>query len=415
MLCEIITIGTEILIGQIIDSNSAFLGKSFNDIGLEVVKITSISDKRADMLNAFENAKKSADVVIITGGLGPTNDDITKKVLMEFFGGELILNQEALENVERLFEKFGRKVSEVNRQQAFVPSTCEALINEKGTAPGMWFENEGKVFVSLPGVPYEMKWLINEKVIPKLKSTFTFPSIVHHTILTSGKGESEVAEMLIDFEKNLPAQLSLAYLPSPGRVRLRLSGKANDAEQLRSVFDDQLTQLKELVKEITYGEGDQDIAWLLGEKLKKQGMRLSTAESCTGGKIAHKLTSNAGSSDYFEGSVVAYTEEVKMNQLSVKKETLKSFGVVSNEIAIEMAKGACEKFKTKCAIATTGIAGPTETGDGNPVGTVCIATIFDQETEVVRYQFGGDRSKVIERASVAGINQLLQLMRKHGA
>lgn len=412
MRCEIITIGTEILIGQIVDTNSAFMGKALNEIGVEVRYITTIADKWEDMISAFKIAEERADLVLITGGLGPTRDDITKKVLLAHFGGEMIIHHKALENVEQIFNRFGKEISEINRLQAQVPSTCEVIVNKNGTAPCMWFERDGVVFVSMPGVPFEMKPLMTEEIIPRIKATYKLPTILHHTYLTSGKGESEIAAILTAFEDDLPQSLSLAYLPSPGRVRIRLSA-IGEKEIISPLFETHKLELKQLLGDLIYGEGEEDIARVLGERLSIHGVKVAVAESCTGGNVAKRFTQNAGSSNYFEGGIVVYTEALKINCLDVSPEIIKKDGVVSESVAEAMVKGLVNRFNVEAGIATTGVAGPVETGDGNPVGTVCISTIFKDRLYTKRYHFGGDRERVIERASVAGFNQLLGSIKRY--
>lgn len=410
MKAEIITIGTEILIGQIVDTNSAWIGERLNEIGVEVHRITSISDDKEVIISTIDQALKDVDVVLITGGLGPTNDDITKKTLAEYFDCELVENKDCLRNVEEIFQRFNRPVTQVNREQALVPSCCFPIVNKAGTAPCMWFDHENKVVISMPGVPFEMKWLMNNDLLSRLKMKFKLPIIKHRTILTSGEGESSIAERLKDFESQLPENVSLAYLPSPGRVRLRLSVKEKDQELAIEAIKKFGDRLSELVSDLKYGEDLDKLESVVGELLRERGLTISTAESCTGGSIASKLVSISGSSDYFKGSVVSYWEEVKSSQLNVSPQLISDKGIVSEEVAVEMARGVKLMMGTDCAISTTGVAGPDGGTEENPVGKVCIATSFNGRMVVNTYYFAGSRTKIIERAAIAGLNQIRKML-----
>jgi nicotinamide-nucleotide amidase len=411
MNAEIITIGTEILIGQIIDTNSAWIGEQLNSIGIQVNRITSISDKKDHIISSLDKAFQDNDIIIMTGGLGPTNDDITKKVLTEYFNTELVLNEECLTNVKEIFQRFNREVSEVNLLQSHVPKACIPIINKAGTAPGMWFEKEGKILVSTAGVPFEMKWLMTNEILPRLKEKFELPHILHHTTLTTGEGESTIAERLIDFEVNLPMHFDIAYLPSPGRVRIRLSGQSTSFKQLELEMSELISSLELLLEDLIYGYGKEDLSEVIGGLLMSNNQTVSVAESCTGGAISISFVANSGSSDYYKGGVVSYWEEVKSNVLNVSPDIIKQFGVVSEEVAIAMAKGVKSTLNSSCSISTTGIAGPDGGTLDNPVGKVCVATVVGKETVSNTYYFGGSRSKVIERAKYAALNQLrLQLL-----
>ena len=409
MQAEIITIGDEILIGQILDSNSKWIAEKLNTIGVSVYQITSIQDERQHILKAVKEAQLNCDIVIITGGLGPTKDDITKLTLAEYFNDELILNKEIVEQIKEMFAKMNYPFTEVNKNQALVPSKSIPLKNYYGTAPGMWFEQNGKVVVSLPGVPNEMKGLMNSSVLPKLKETFKLPFILHKTILTYGMGESMVAERIENWEDNLPKHIKLAYLPSYGKLRLRLTAKGFEEGKLKEGIDLEVEKLTKIIPDIIVGYDDNEtIEFAVGRLLTQKKQTLATAESCTGGTIAKKITSIAGSSNYFVGSLVAYQAFIKIKELNVDAKLIEEYSVVSSQVAEAMAKGILQKFETDYAIATTGNAGPTTDNTDKTVGTVFIAiatttTIYSEE-----FFFGKPREKVIERAS----NKALELLRK---
>ena len=411
MLAEIITIGDEILIGQVIDTNSAFIGKELNKIGISVYQITSIQDERVHMLNAFKEASERVDVVIITGGLGPTKDDITKHTLCEFFNDELIEDKQVLAHVEELFAKYisNTPISDINRMQALVPSKAKVLHNANGTAPGMLMRKGEVTFVSLPGVPFEMKHLLKSSVIPKLVNYYKRPHIMHRTIVTYGMGESAIAKRIEAWENALPSNIKLAYLPSLGKVRLRLSGKSVDYDELVTAMNLQSERLFPLIEDIVYGlEDDQSLEEIVAKLLIDKSLTLSTAESFTGGMIAEKLTSLPGASGYFKGSVVSYATEAKINVLKVPAELVDKHSVVSAEVATAMAKGAKKLMKTDFAIATTGNAGPTK-GDSNAeVGTVFIAVEGPTSQFVQEFQMGSTRERVVEKS----VNKAFELLQK---
>lgn len=413
MLAEIITIGDEILIGQIVDTNSAFIAQKLNAIGIQVKQISSVSDDRQHILNALAEAYQRADVILITGGLGPTKDDITKKTLAEYFGVGLIENKDALQNVEKIFRRL-RGVSEplleVNRQQALVPENCEVILNANGTAPGMWFNHEGKVFMSMPGVPHEMMYMMEDPVIPKLKATFELPIIIHKTILTAGEGESYLAEKIADIENDLPSYIKLAYLPKLGQVRLRLSGYGEDEALLKNEVESFAGRIVERVGRSVVAEEDIAIEKAILNYMAEKELTLSTAESCTGGYIAHLITQHAGSSKVFFGGAVSYSYELKESILGVKNETLWQYGAVSQETVTEMVQGALLNFKSDYAIAVTGIAGPDGGTPEKPVGTVWIGVANAQKTVTKRFQFGNKRIQNIERTAIAALNMLHLLL-----
>ncbi|MUU77696.1 competence/damage-inducible protein A [Winogradskyella endarachnes] len=410
MQAEIITIGDEILIGQIVDTNSAFIGKEFNKFGISVYQITSIQDDKSHILQALKEAEANADIIIITGGLGPTKDDITKHTICEYFNDTLVEDKSVLANVEQIFSKWSSApLLDVNKQQALVPSKASVLMNHNGTAPGMWLEKNGKVFVSLPGVPYEMKALITDQVIPKLRQQFHFPYILHKTILTYGKGESALAEDIFKWEEALPSFIKLAYLPSLGRVRLRLSGKSQDRKKLEEEIQKQVDLLLPQIEDIFVGfEEDKSIEAILGERLAQLGKTLSVAESCTGGKIASSFTENAGASRYFKGSVVTYATETKVDVLGVSQEMINKHSVVSKEVAEAMAKGVQKLYNTDYAISTTGNAGPEKGDSDAEVGTVWIAIATKDKVFSDVFNFGTLREKVIGRATSKAFEMLFK-------
>lgn len=409
MLAEIITIGDEILIGQIVDTNSAFLGKEFNKVGISIYQITSIQDDKAHILKALKEAEENADIIIITGGLGPTKDDITKHTLCEYFNDSLVEDKAVLANVEQIFSKYNRPLLDVNKQQALVPSKCKVLMNHNGTAPGMWLEKNGKVFVSLPGVPYEMKALISDQVIPELIKQFKFPYIEHKTILTYGLGESALAERIEAWENHLPSFIKLAYLPSLGRVRMRLSGKSFDKTKLENEIQNQVNLLLPQIVDVFVGyEEDESIEAVIGKQLTEKGKTVAVAESCTGGHIAKSFTANAGASAYFKGSVVSYATESKVNILKVSAEDIKTHSVVSKVVAETMAKNVRRLFNSDYAISTTGNAGPSKGDSDAEVGTVWIAIATKDNVYSEVFNFGNHREKVIVRAT----NKAFEMLKK---
>ncbi|TSE10676.1 CinA family nicotinamide mononucleotide deamidase-related protein [Aquimarina algiphila] len=413
MFAEIITIGDEILIGQIIDSNSAFMGKELNKIGVDVHQITSIRDDRQHILDALDEASKRADIVLLTGGLGPTKDDITKHTICEYFDDTLVQNDQVLAHIEKLFAKYiSTPISEVNKQQALVPKTSTVLMNLFGTAPGMWLEKENKVFISMPGVPYEMKGLMKNEVLPRLQKRFDRPYIIHKTILTYGLGESSIAEKIEDWENDLPSFIKLAYLPNLGNVRLRLSARGNDKNLLEDTIESKVLALHDIIGDIIVGyEEDETIEVRIGKLLVKQNKTLSLAESCTGGKIAQLFTSRGGASAYFQGAVVTYATQSKVDILGVDEEIIKKFTVTSAEVAEAMALCVKEKFKSDYAIATTGNAGP-EKGDGDvEVGTVFIAIASPNGVFSEKFVFSNLRDRTIGKAVNKSFELLLRELR----
>jgi nicotinamide-nucleotide amidase len=407
---EIITIGDEILIGQIIDTNSAWMATELNLQGIGIYRIHSIRDKKEDIIEVVSAAMRRSPVVLITGGLGPTKDDITKITLCELFGSELVFNPEVYEDVERLFRQRGREVTALNRKQAEVPAACIALRNPNGTAPGMWFPHSSGVVVSLPGVPYEMKALMKEEVLPRIKKQFNTPSIHHKTLLTQGIGESILAEQISEWENALPDSLKLAYLPSVGTVRLRLSAYQLGDEEAVSLIESEMQRLELLVKKHFYGFDDDSLEGVTGQLLRERGESLAVAESCTGGALASRITRIAGSSDYFKGGVVAYAQEVKALQLGVDESYMNHHGPVNQTVAESMARGVREKFNSDWAIATTGIAGPSGGTQDTPVGMVWIAAAGRDKTVSRYFLLGQHRERVIEGAVLSALQMLRKLI-----
>lgn len=406
MLAEIITIGDEILIGQILDTNSAWIAQELNLIGFKVKQITSVSDDRQHILDALKEAESRADLILITGGLGPTKDDITKNALCEYFDSKLVFNEEAYQNVERLFKPRNIQITEVNRKQAELPHNCLPLKNTEGTAYGMWFEKEGKVFVSMPGVPYEMKPMMANEVLPRIKKHFKTPSIIHRTVLTQGIGESVLAEIISTWEDALPPHFKLAYLPSPGMVRLRLSAVGNDKKVLLKEMDERIKELQHLIPQYIYGYDLEKMEEIIGKLLIAKKATLSTAESCTGGYIAHLITSVSGSSEYFTGSIVAYSNRVKEEELGVSKEDLRNYGAVSQQVVEKMALGIKNKYKTGYSISTSGIAGPTGGTPDKPVGTVWIAIASPEKVFSRKLLLGKNRERNILITAITALNML---------
>jgi len=408
MKATIITIGDEILIGQIVDTNSAFIAKSLDKIGVEISEIISISDSKEHILETFTKLQNTVDLVVITGGLGPTKDDITKKTFCDYFEDKLVVNEAVLAHVTKLIENyFKRKITQMNKDQALVPSKCTVLHNQVGTAPGMWMKKENTVFVSLPGVPFEMKYLMENEIIPKVVREYNRPYIIHKTILTYGQGESLVAERIEKWEDSLPEFLKLAYLPSPGKVRLRLSARGTDKTNLENALEKYVSSLDAIIHDIIVGFEEEDtIEVVLGKLLTQQNKTLSTAESCTGGKIAQTLTEVSGASKYFKGSVVSYATTVKTAVLGLSESLIKEHSVVSAAVAKAMALSVKKLMNTDYAIATTGNAGP-EKGEANAeIGTVFIALATPNEVIVEEFNFGQPREKVIDRAVVKSLEML---------
>lgn len=410
MKAAIVTIGDEILIGQIVDTNSSYIAKALDKIGIETHEMVSISDDKTHILQTFTKLQNKVQVVIITGGLGPTKDDITKKTFCDYFDDYLVENEEVLSHVKALIEGiYKRPITPINIEQALVPSTAKVFYNKVGTAPGMWMEKEETVFVSLPGVPYEMKYLMDHDVIPSLVSKFERPFIIHQTLMTYGRGESLIAEQIETWEDNLPDFIKLAYLPSPGKVRLRLTARGANKEQLQAEITKQVQQLDLLLHDIIVGYNeDEAIEVVLGRLLTENKFTLATAESCTGGKIAATLTAVSGASNYFKGSVVSYATSAKISILGVSKATIERHSVVSAEVATEMALGLQKMMQVDYTIATTGNAGPVKGDSAAEVGIVFIAIATPDSVFVEEFNFGQPREKVIDRT----VGKSLELLYK---
>ncbi|TMI94020.1 MAG: CinA family nicotinamide mononucleotide deamidase-related protein [Bacteroidetes bacterium] len=416
VLASIITIGDELLTGQTIDTNSAWMAEELNKIGVWVKRRVAVGDVWDDIWNALDEESKIADIILITGGLGPTADDITKPLLCKYFGGNLIVNEQVLRHVKYLFEKVFRRpgpILERNLKQAEVPDVCTVLMNERGTAPGMWFEKEKKVFVSLPGVPHEMKGLMKKEVLTRLQRRFKMPFILHQTLLTYGMGESFLAEKIKDWEEQLPGHIKLAYLPHYGNVRLRLTGISDDKNKLEKELEEQSKKLKPLIRDWLVIDDDMTIQQVVAKILKERKQSVGTAESCTGGYIAHLLTIDPGASSNFKGTVVAYDNKVKEDILNVSAQTINSAGAVSEETVKEMLKGALEKLKSDYAVATSGIMGPDGGTEDKPVGTVWIAVGNNRKIEAQRFNFRFDRVRNIEQTAHTALNMLRKFIENH--
>lgn len=411
MNVEIINIGDELLIGQVINTNAAWMAEQLNLSGFRVFQVSVIGDERRHILDALAEAEKHAEVVLISGGIGPTKDDITKHTLCEFFNTKLVFNEEAFRDVEAMFARRGYPVTELNRLQAELPESCTSVPNKLGTARGMWFEKErpggGRtVFVSMPGVPFEMKTMMTDSVIPRLRQSFKTPFIYHKTLLAQGIGESFLAAKIESWENALPVHIKLAYLPQPGIVRLRLSGMGPDEITLHRQVDEEVARLQELIPEYLYGQDDETLEMIVGRMLTAQQATFATAESCTGGAIAAMITSVPGSSAYYKGSVIAYSNEIKEHFLGVSAESLEKHGAVSRQVATEMALCLQSKFDVDYAIATSGIAGPDGGSADKPVGTTWIAIATPDEVFAEQFVFGDSRERNIRRTALQALNLL---------
>jgi nicotinamide-nucleotide amidase len=411
MNVHLLTIGDEILIGQIIDTNSAWMSRQLNLRGLRVTGKSSVSDTREAIVDGLEQAARFADVVIMTGGLGPTKDDITKKTLADHFGSGMSFHQETYDRMAAYFAKIGRKLPDAAVIQATLPDDAVLLTNKVGSAPGMWFEQAGKVFVSLPGVPFEMEYLMSAEVLPRLSERFPGRPIAHRTLRTAGEGESNIAKRIEAFEDSLPENIKLAYLPSLGQVRLRLTGRWDsdpvppDAEaQLGALLDAKAAELLAIIPDLVYGYDEETLEQVLGRMLRERGLQFATAESCTGGHVAHLITSVPGASDYFPGSIVSYANSVKENLLGVRPDTLVHFGAVSDETVREMVAGALTTLGADVALAISGIAGPDGGTPDKPVGTVWMAVGNRNRIVSEKHVFGRDRTKNIQLAGVYALN-----------
>lgn len=404
MNAAIITIGDELLIGQTINTNSTWMGAELSSIGFDVIRIISIHDRHKDILETLEETARKCNLILITGGLGPTSDDITKQTLCEFFRTHLVLDQDVLAMISEMMTRRNFVMNENNRRQAEVPESCRVLKNAVGTAPGMWFEKDGKIFISLPGVPYEMKYIMTKHVIPELKKRFTSQVIIHRNIMTYGTPEARLAELLKGFEASLPENIKLAYLPASGIIKLRLTAIGTEKELLTSSINEQVSNLLKTIPDLIYAENEETFEFVIGKLLKNKGKTISTCESCTGGRIAEMITSVPGSSQYFKGSVIAYNNSVKTEVVGVPASLISEYGAVSEQVAVKMAEGARRLLKTDFSVATSGIAGPDGGTNIKPVGTIWIAVASDKETTTEKHVFGSDRITNINRFSVAALN-----------
>jgi len=406
MRAAIITIGDELLIGQTVDTNSAWMGAELSKSGFDVYRITSVHDRREDILYALNEALGKTDVVLITGGLGPTSDDITKQALCEFFKTRLVINVEVFSMIEGMMKHRNFAMNENNRLQAMVPESCRVLKNATGTAPGMWFEKEGTIYISMPGVPHEMKYIMQEHILPELNKRFISQIIIHRNIMTYGTFEAKLAEILVGFEEGLPENIKLAYLPSSGVIKLRLTATGTNRKSLEKIVNDQTNKLYKIIPEFIYGEDEESLEMVIGKLLKTKNSTLCTAESCTGGEIAHLITSVPGSSSYYKGSVIAYSNAIKTQLLGIQNDLIEKYGAVSQEVVQEMAISARKILDTNYAVATSGIAGPDGATETKPVGTLWIAVASSKGVVTEKRTFGNDRATNIKRFSFAALNLL---------
>ena len=415
IVASIITIGDELLIGQVVDTNSAWMGQELNKNGIWVGHRIAVGDSRDDIRNALDEESRRATVILITGGLGPTADDITKPVLCEYFGGKLVVDPGALDNVEKIFARLQRPMIDRNRQQAEVPDVATVIPNRRGTAPGMWFEKDGRIYVSMPGVPHEMKGMMTDEVIPRIRERYQLPYIAHRTLLTAGIGESFLAEHIKSFEEGLPPSIRLAYLPAYGMVRLRLTIRGEEgAGKWDDLLQEKFDGLKELVAEWMVADQDITIQEAVGRMLADRGQSVGTAESCTGGQIAHLITSIPGSSRYFKGSIVSYANEVKTGLLHVDPKILTDHGAVSQPTVEAMVQGALKALGTDYVVATSGIMGPDGGSPEKPVGTVWIAVGNRQNILAQKFSFRFDRQRNIELTATFALNQLRKFILSAG-
>lgn len=403
---EILAIGDELLYGQIIDTNSHWISQELDKIGVRVVRRTTVGDNKASMMAAFAEAEKRADIVLMTGGLGPTNDDLTKPLLAEYFNCDIKLVPEALEAVRTFFEKRGRELTDLNRLQAHLPTKCTYVPNEVGTAPGMWFEENETVWMSMPGVPHEMKKLMTDFVLPKIKEIFPLPIIYHKVIKTVGIGESWLADLIRDWENNLPKNIKLAYLPSLGQVKLRLTAFGDDYDELQAAVETQIDLVKPYIEKYIFGYNKETLEESIGRLLKQADKKVALAESCSGGYISHLITSIPGSSKYFQGALVPYHNEFKNSVLNVDQDTLKSYGAVSEQTIIQMSENVRKMFGADFGLASSGIAGPEGGWAEKPVGTVWIACAMEGKTITKKLQLTQDRMLNIQLTAVAALNML---------
>lgn len=410
MKAAIISIGDELLIGQTINTNASWMGQELTKIGVNVCEVLAISDSETAIISALKLYQNKYELVLITGGLGPTKDDITKKTLAKHFDSNLITNQEALDNVLAFFKAFNREISDINKLQALVLQKGEVLINKAGTAPGTWIKKEKTVYVSMPGVPREMKYLMINEVIPKIKANYNLPVIYNLTLLTQGIGESYISDLIADIEDNLPSHIKFAYLPSQGMVKFRITARGVDKSQLQKEVTAIANEIKSRLDFYYYGENEDSLADIIGQLLKKNQQTLSTAESLSSGSVAREITSVPGSSAYFIGGIISYDARVKVNELKVAQSLIDEHNVVSEQVAKAMAEGARQKFASDYAIATTGLAGPDGGSELIPIGTVYIAVASPKTTTVVKFNMGNERSAVLRRTTLSALNLLRKVI-----
>ena len=411
MKAEIITIGDEILIGQVVNSNAAWIGDALTGLGIQVTRAISIADDFDEIVQILMETEDRADLVFLTGGLGPTSDDITKQTLAEYFNCQLVENQEALDRIRAFLSRRKVEMNKLNREQALLPDNCIIIPNRYGTASGMWFSRNDTQYLSMPGVPYEMECMMSGYILPRLKKQYKLPAIIHKTVLVQGLAESHLANMLQEFESTLPQEVKLAYLPSPGRVRLRLTSGGEETDKVKAVVQEQVDRLITYIPNgYFFGFEDEQLERIVGTMLRRNKKTLATAESCTGGKIAQMITSVPGSSKYFLGSVVAYSDYVKKSVLGVRETSLKNHGAVSRQVVEQMARGIIKRYGADYAIATSGIAGPDGGTPGKPVGTTWIAVASDERTESALFNLGDHRGRNIQKASMTGLNMLRKLI-----
>ncbi len=409
----IITIGDELLIGQVVDTNAAFMARQLNLEGIEVHRKITTSDELAHIQAHLQQALADSDAVLMTGGLGPTKDDITKKALADFFGVGMRFDEPTWNRIRRLFERWGRSTTEAHREQCYMPENAELLHNKMGTAPGMWFEQGNKIVVSMPGVPYEMEYLMLNEVLPRLRQKMNVRPIVHRTLLTAGEGESRLADRIAGIVDEFPEHLKMAYLPNLGQVRLRLTGRGDNEAALRADVQAYGDEIKAIIPEFVFGEGEQKLEAVIGDLLKERGQNLATAESCTGGYLAHRITAIAGSSAYYQGSIVAYDNDIKESLLRVKHDTLVTHGAVSEATVREMADGILELLDVDVAVAISGIAGPDGGTTEKPVGTIWMAVTDGHAVETMLLHTGKDRGKNIEYAASRALSMLWRFLVEH--
>lgn len=413
MKAEILTIGDELLIGNTINTNAAWIAQQLNLIGIDVIHHLTLSDEKQDIIKSLDSSLKNVDIIVITGGLGPTSDDITKYVLADYFGGKLIFNEPAFQNIERLFAHRKKWINEATKKIAYLPDNCIPIQNKMGTAAGMLFTKDNKTIVSMPGVPYEMKVMMSDDFIPYLQHKYKLPTILHKHILTAGVGETEIAEKLESFEHNLTKYLKLAYLPSLGSVKLRLTAKGNTAEKLQKIINDATEEIQSKLNEWIFGYDNETLESVIGKMLQAKNLMLGTAESCTGGMLAHKITSVAGSSAYFKGSIISYANEIKEDILGVQKKTLAKYGAVSEETVSEMLLGALKQLDVNIAVAISGIAGPDGGTKEKPVGTVFIGIANKEKQLIKKFSFYKNRAINIELSSVFALVQLRKFLNEY--